>query len=155
MARAESSKIVFSEPLPIVVQGRTTVTGASIITYNFTQAQSFKQFQEIVREKSLLYSFCVDAITSAKGDLASYQHLKIWRDHKSTQFTLSFYKNAVTEKEHLEFDLSSFSLNQTKEPKKGNRIVRLDFVGDPHPLRNNSVDGQSRGMIKLRSRHSG
>jgi hypothetical protein len=153
VARTESSKISFSEPLPIEVKGRTTATGATRITYNFFHPDDFKQFHEIVREKALLDTFRVDVISSAKGDLASYQHLKLWRDPKSKQYTLSFCKNATAEKDHLEVTLNTLSLVSTKEARKDNRMVRIDFVSDTASLRPTTVSEQPRGMLTFSSKH--
>jgi hypothetical protein len=102
----------------------------------------------MVREKDLLHTFCVNKIISGDGDEASYQHLKLWKDHKSRLYTLSFYKNNTDKKRHLEFDLSAFAETPTKCTKI-DRIVRLDFVHDSTPLRRSFSDGPFNGMLNL------
>lgn len=110
------------------VQSRSLVAGVASITYHFSHPENIKLFQEIVRDKDLLHTFPANEITSSGGKTeASFQHLKIWKDPKTTESTLSFCRNLDPKKQHFELPLNSFELGTPKKPRN-DRTIRLDIL---------------------------
>jgi hypothetical protein len=109
------------------------VPGEASIKYIFNKPGSLKAFQSMVREKDLIETFCVNEIKSAIHHIeASSQHLKVWKDHKTGDYTFSFYRNGLA-KQHLECPLNSFELKSARQPRN-RQIVRLDFIDEVSPL---------------------
>lgn len=77
----------------------------------------------MVRKKDLIETFCVDEIKSAVHHIeASTEHLKVWKDRKTGDYTFSFYRNGPV-KQQLECALSSFELKRAK-----NRARWFDLI---------------------------
>jgi hypothetical protein len=103
-------------------------SGDAYIYYKFNEPDTICQFQEIVRDKDLLHTFCVSHINSANGKQVSYQHLKMWRDRHTQACSLSFLRNAAAvDQTYVEFPLSMLIVNLAKR-QKDSRTVQVDFV---------------------------
>jgi hypothetical protein len=112
----------------VEVPSRKQINGTAFIAYHFSHPENVKLFQEIVRDKDLLHTAPSDEITSSSGKAeASYQNLKIWKDPKSLEYTLSFCRNLIVNKSQLELPLSSFELGTFKKPRN-DRTIRLDIT---------------------------
>jgi hypothetical protein len=112
----------------VEVHSRKQVNGTAFITYHFSHPENVKLFQEIIRDKDLLHTAPADEITSSSGKTeASYQNIKIWKDPKTLEYTLSFCRNLIPNKPQLELPLSSFELGTFKKPRN-DRTIRLDIL---------------------------
>ncbi|KAH8701556.1 nucleoside phosphorylase domain-containing protein [Talaromyces proteolyticus] len=141
------SEVYFSDTLHVTVKSRfeKIASGDAYIYYIFNDPDAIRQFQEVVREKDLLYTFCVSKIVSANGEEVSFQHLKLWRDRQSPSCSLSFLRNAAThDHKYVEFPLTILEINSTKQPKDS-RIVRVGFLSETSssPPRGLSLDSIS------------
>lgn len=128
-----TSEVYFSEPLHVEVKSRfeKIASGDAYIYYTFNEADAICQFQEIVRDKDLLHTFCVSQINSANGKQVSYQHLKIWRDRQTQACSASFLRNAAAvDQTYVEFPLAMLTVNSSKR-QKDSRTVQVEFVQDP------------------------
>jgi hypothetical protein len=127
-----TSEVYFSELLHVEVRSRfeKIASGDTYIYYKFNELDAICQFQEIVRDKDLLHTFCVSQINSANGKLVSYQHLKIWKDRQTQACSVSFLRNAAAvDQTYVEFPLSMLTVNLAKR-QKDSRTVQVDFVQD-------------------------
>lgn len=103
-------------------------SGDAYIYYTLNEPDAICEFQEIVRDKDLLHTFCVSQINSANGKQVSYQHLKIWRDRHTQCCSLSFLRNAAAvDQTYVEFPLVMLTVNLAKR-QKDSRTVQVDFV---------------------------
>jgi hypothetical protein len=144
-----SSDVSFPEPLQVEVKGRKPIAGEALISYSFSQPGNAKLLQEMIRDKDLIRTFPVNELTSGDGTKeASYQHLKIWKDHRTGEYTLSICRNLIPKKPHLELPLSNFEVAVIKKPKN-NRIVQLAVIQDSSPLKRTLSDNPSRGMTSV------
>jgi hypothetical protein len=113
----------------VEVNSRRQVNGTAFITYHFSHPENVKLFQEIIRDKDLLHTAPADEITSSSGKTeASYQNIKIWKDPKTLEYTLSFCRNLVPNKPQLELPLSSFEFGTFRRPPRNDRTIRLDIL---------------------------
>ncbi|CRG87872.1 putative ribonuclease C609,01 [Talaromyces islandicus] len=127
-----TTEVYFSELLHVDVKSRfeKIASGDTYIYYKFNEPYSICQFQEIVRDKDLLHTFCVSQVNSANGKQASYQHLKIWRDRQTQACSASFLRNAAAvDQTYVEFPLSMLTVNLAKR-QKDSRTVQVDFLQD-------------------------
>jgi hypothetical protein len=128
----------------VEVPSRKQVNGPAFITYHFSHPENVKLFQEIIRDKDLLHTAPADEITSSSGKAeASYQNIKIWKDPKTLEYTLSFYRNLILNKSHLELPLSSFELGTFKKPRN-DQTIRLD-ISKRHSLSQTSSHDSVKG----------
>jgi hypothetical protein len=103
--------------------------------YIFAERKDFEDFQSELRGKHLEATFDVSQITcasSSKNGEATDQHLKIWRDFSSQEFSISFYASAIPKPRHMEFPLAMF--DQQTSSKKEFEIC-INFVGHGEPKR--------------------
>lgn len=142
MRERGSPDVYFSEKLDVAINS-INISQASI-KYNFIQPGSLKLFQSMVREKDLIETFSPDEIKSALHRIeSSVEDLKIWKDHRSGEYTFSFYRNGLREKQQLECLLSSFEIKPRQQPNNS-KIVRLDFVDEaPQIQRRSSHDSHA------------
>lgn len=108
---------------------------SAIPKYIFTEPKDFEDFQSELRGKQLEATFEVRKITcasSSKNGEATDQHLKIWRDHSSQEFSISFYASAIPKPRHMEFPLAMFD-QQTVV--KGDDEICINFIGHGEPKR--------------------
>jgi hypothetical protein len=141
----------------VEVKGSKPVAGEAFIAYSFSQPQNVRLLQEMIRDKDLLHTFPVNEMTSGNGtEEASYQNLKIWKDHKTGEHTLSICRNLITKKPYLELPLSSFELAVIKNPKN-NRTVQLDVIDvsrDSTPLKRTLSNDPHKGNLSISHSHS-
>lgn len=125
------------------------MAGEALISYSFSQPGNTRLLQEMIRDKDLLHTFPVNEMTSSDGTKeTSYQNMKIWKDHKTGEYTLSIRRNLIPKKPHLELPLSSLEPVVIKKPKN-NRMIQLEVVQDSNPLRRILSDDPSRGMSSV------
>lgn len=108
---------------------RKTSTDQAIISYKFSQPSDIKLFEEMVRKKELLHTFWFTSIKSCTGKEASCQGVKLWKDDTTSEYTLSFCRNLLPEKPHVEVSLSNLQISVLKKPTNDCE-VRLEFVQD-------------------------
>ncbi|KAF4631103.1 hypothetical protein G7Y89_g7028 [Cudoniella acicularis] len=133
MEDPDPSKVYFLDALRVELTKRGETTAKNtVITYRFPHPSDLKLFQELIREKELLKTYSPNKITSSKGQETSFQHLKLWKDDKTTEYTYTFCRNVSGDSAYAEFPLSKLQLNE-KPKQKSNRIIQLDFVSDLYP----------------------
>jgi hypothetical protein len=109
----------------LMVRGRPA--GSEIPCYIFTKEIDYREFQGEVRGKDLvdLFEFRqIKAALSSKNGEATDQHLKIWRDRSTQDYSMSFYASATKEARDLEFPLHVFKQELGSD---GLQVV-LDFL---------------------------
>ncbi len=109
----------------VIFKGQPAPPG--IPYYVFSNPKDFKEFQSEVRGKDLIDSFDVRQIRAGSSDRkgeATDQHLKIWRDRLTQEYSISYYASAIDIPTHVEFPFSMF--NQEMCPKEGLE-TGLDF----------------------------
>ncbi|TAQ85276.1 hypothetical protein B7494_g6409 [Chlorociboria aeruginascens] len=113
----------------------------AVPTYIFTREKDFLDFQSEVRGKNLEGTFEIRQICSAlsRSKDATDQHLKLWRDHVTQDFSLSYYASASPKSRHVEFPISMFE-PQMKEKGKDKRDIEvtLHFQGTVEPKRSST-----------------
>lgn len=125
-----TSEVYFTEMLHVEVKSRfkKIASGDAYIYYTFNETEAVYQFQEIVRDKDLLHTFCVNEMNSADGQQVSYQHLKIWRDRHKQGCSLSFLRNAAAvDQTYVEFPLAMLTVNLARR-QKDSGTAHVDFV---------------------------
>jgi hypothetical protein len=128
----------------VEVHSRKQVNGTAFIAYHFSHPENVKLFQEIIRDKDLIHTAPADEITSSSGKTeASYQNIKIWKDTKTLEYTLSFCRNLISNKPQLELPLSFFELGTFKKPRN-DRTIRLD-ISKGHSLSQTSSHDSVKG----------
>jgi hypothetical protein len=101
-------------------------------TYVFTKASDFRDFQSEVRGKDFVDSFEINRVassTSGKYGDASDQHLKIWKDRKTLEFSISFYASILKRPMDLEFPIRMIEKSVPASSKKGRLELRFNVKG--------------------------
>jgi len=125
------------------------MAGEALISYSFSQLENTRLLQEMIRDKDLLRTFPVNEMISSDGTIeTSFENLKIWKDHKTGEYTLSIRRNLIDKKPHLELPLGSLKLVDVKKPKN-NKVIQLEVVQDSHPLRGTLSDDPSKGISSV------
>jgi hypothetical protein len=101
----------------------------AIPKYIFAEKNDFEDFQSELRGKYLEDTFEVRQImcaSSSRNGEATDQHLKLWKDHSTNEFSISFYASAIPKPRHMEFPLAMFE--QQTNPKDDLEVC-INFIG--------------------------
>ncbi|KFY88590.1 hypothetical protein V498_06724 [Pseudogymnoascus sp. VKM F-4517 (FW-2822)] len=118
----ESSHSVFFKGKPIDLESH-------IPSYDFTNFADFADFQSAVRNKIFVGAFAVAKIaseTSGKYGDATDQHLKIWLDKETQQYSISYYASSLKKPCDLEFPFKVIRKEAERTKRAEELILRFD-----------------------------
>jgi hypothetical protein len=101
--------------------------------YIFSKVEDFEDFQSELRGKHLEATFEARQImhaSSSRNGEATDQHLKIWKNHSTHEFSISFYASAIPKPRHVEFPLAMF---EQQTSSSGDFEVSINFVRHEEP----------------------
>jgi hypothetical protein len=104
----------------VAFKGKPIDLQSAIPRYIFSNLSDFIAFQSAVRGKDFIDSFPITKISSdssSKYGDATDQHLKIWRDRETREFSVSFYASVLKRPRDLEFPFRAIR----KEIERGKR----------------------------------
>jgi hypothetical protein len=113
----------------VAFKGKPIELQSAIPCYVFSNLPDFEAFQSAVRGKDFIDSFPINKISSdssSKYGDATDQHLKIWRDKETREFSVSFYASVLKRPRDLEFPFRSIK-KEIEYDKRSHEII-LRFV---------------------------
>ncbi len=100
--------------------------------FKFPKAPDAMAFQAILRKKFLLKVLNTDTVTSERGEEASSQQLKIWREFEDGRNTISFHGQSRDTKNQYEFPLQLFQpMIMHPDGIAKSKRVKIKFITSP------------------------
>lgn len=112
----------------VELEGQILHKGAESPQYSFFSHQFRNKFQQEVRGKDLVDTFEFVCITSGDHCLSQSQNIKIWRDRRTLELSMSFFSNYLSFWSDFEFQFTLLDGNSAIKRRRGVDVLLAETV---------------------------